>query len=162
MLDGFLPELEVVDANHSNEAYQIICHRKKSCAHKVLIPCPQQIHQDVEGWACVWDGLQFRVQARRFFCDDSACSTSIFTERFSSVCRPHSRRTIRLERSLLRVLSGMSAIGLEHIWTTSATVRYSECWNDRNIMWKNLLLALSALMTGPGENEKIWDNHLRS
>ncbi|WP_412093973.1 transposase family protein [Exiguobacterium aestuarii] len=59
--------------------------------------------------------VQFRVQVRRFFCDDSACSTSIFTERFSSVCRSHFRRTIRLERSLLRLLSGLSAIGLEHI-----------------------------------------------
>lgn len=31
MLDEFLPELEVVDVNHFNETYQLICHGKKSC-----------------------------------------------------------------------------------------------------------------------------------
>ncbi|TCI72202.1 ISL3 family transposase [Exiguobacterium sp. SH0S7] len=120
MLDEFLPELEVVDANHFEETYQIICHGKKSCA-----PCPHcntvshRIHsryiRTLKDERVFGMDVQLRIQARRFFCDDPACLTSIFTERFPSLCRPHSRRTIRLDRSLLRLLSGMSAIGLERI-----------------------------------------------
>lgn len=39
MLDGFLPELEMVDVNHCDKANQFICHGKKSC---VYCPCCTQ------------------------------------------------------------------------------------------------------------------------
>ncbi|MHC9161547.1 ISL3 family transposase [Exiguobacterium profundum] len=120
MLNEFLPELEVVEVNRRDEAFQFICHGKQSCApcphctkssHRVHSRYIRTLHDEhVFGF-----DVQLRIQARRFFCDEPSCPSSIFTERFPSLCRPHSRRTIRLERVLLRLLSGMSAIGLERI-----------------------------------------------
>ena len=120
MLNEFLPELEVVEVNRCNEAYQFISHGKKSCA-----PCPhctkgsQRIHsryiRTLHDERVFGYDVQLRIQARRFFYDEPNCPSSIFTERFLSLYRPHSCRTIRLECGLLRLLSGMSAIGLERI-----------------------------------------------
>nr|WP_070328422.1 ISL3 family transposase [Exiguobacterium aurantiacum] len=120
MLDELLPELEVVDVNRCDKAYQFICHGKKSCAScPRCTKCSYRVHsryiRTLKDERVFGMDVQLRVQARRFFCDDLACPTGIFTERFPSLCRPHSRRTIRLERGLLRLLSGMSAIGLERI-----------------------------------------------
>jgi len=120
MLNEFLPELEVVEVNRRDETYQFICHGK-SRAHPVPIALKAHIVSiaDTPGHCTmsVWSeyDVQLRIQARRFFCDGPSCPSSIFTERFPSLCRPHSRRTIRLERGLLKLLSGMSAIGLERI-----------------------------------------------
>lgn len=45
-----------------------------------------------------WVGwpVQFRLSARRFFCDNPACPRLIFTERLPTVVVPYSRKTIRL------------------------------------------------------------------
>ncbi len=117
MLNEFLPELEVVEVNRRDEAFQFICHGKQSCvsclhctksSHRVHSRYIRTLHDErVFGFF-----VQLRIQARRFLCDEPSCPSSIFTERFPSLCRPHSRRTIRLEHGLLRLLS---RIGLERI-----------------------------------------------
>jgi transposase len=47
-----------------------------------------------------WLGVAVRLalQIRRFFCDQSACSRAIFTERLPGVVAPYARRTLRLTR----------------------------------------------------------------
>lgn len=43
---------------------------------------------------------QVRLQARRFFCDESDCSRCIFTERLPQLVKPHARKTRRMQEAL--------------------------------------------------------------
>ena len=49
-----------------------------------------------------WHGVSVRLElhARKFFCDDQACSRRVFTERLPRVVAPHARRTRRLNEAL--------------------------------------------------------------
>ncbi|WP_214684810.1 transposase family protein [Exiguobacterium sp. s155] len=93
---------------------------KKSC-----VPCPNctksshRVHsryiRTLHDERVFGYDVHLQVQARCFFCDEPSYLSSIFTERSPSLCRPHSLRKIRLELRLLRLLSRISAIGLERI-----------------------------------------------
>ncbi|TCI49038.1 transposase family protein [Exiguobacterium sp. SH5S13] len=82
MLDELLPELEVVDVNRCDEAYQFICHGKKSCAScPRCTKCSYRVHsryiRTLKDERVFGMDVQLRVQARRFFCDDLACPTGV-------------------------------------------------------------------------------------
>jgi transposase len=47
--------------------------------------------------------VQIRLEARKFFCDNSGCSRKIFTERFQQEIEPYSRRSFRSDQLLARI-----------------------------------------------------------
>ena len=69
-----------------------------------LCPCCQQCAERVHSryWRRMadipWAQLVIRlhVHVRTFFCDNSACARTIFTERLPALAAPFARRTLRL------------------------------------------------------------------
>jgi transposase len=53
--------------------------------------------------------VTIQLFSRKFFCDNSVCSRSIFTERFGSLIRASSRRTERLNEALVKFAFSLSS-----------------------------------------------------
>lgn len=88
------------------------CHRRHSFATRRL--------KDFSGMNKV---LRLRIQVPKWFCDNSICTRSIFTERSRALS--HSRRTLRTQRVLSLLMLVMSAKEAERV-----TTRCSECYDE--------------------------------
>ncbi len=146
MLDDFLPELEVVDVNRCDEAYQFICHGKKSCT---LCPscakCSYRVHSRYI--RTLRDERVFGMDGNYGLRRDVSSATIAPVPRVSSrnglppYVDPHTCRTIHLEHGLSRLLS---SIGLERILNNISD----------STATSNAETLGTASMTAPGENDK--------
>jgi len=53
--------------------------------------------------------VTIKLLSRKFFCDNSSCSRSIFTERFKNLVKAYSRRTERLNEALVKFAFSLSS-----------------------------------------------------
>lgn len=60
--------------------------------------------------------VELLVLSRKWFCDNAACSTKVFTERFDGIS-PHRRRTARAEEILRKIAFSTSCLTAEKIAT---------------------------------------------
>ena len=68
--------------------------------------------------------IEIRLTARRFFCDNPACSQRIFTERFPELVRPYRRFTTRLANLMQQLgllLGGTSSVQVLHLLSITAS-----------------------------------------
>ena len=83
------------------------------CTTSKEVPCPRchrpssRIHSRYQRTLAdlPWSGIAVRLclHARRFFCDNAACTRHIFTERLPTVAAPYARRTTRLASWLSQI-----------------------------------------------------------
>ncbi|KAJ50081.1 transposase [Clostridium tetanomorphum] len=53
--------------------------------------------------------VTIKLLSRKFFCDNSSCTRSIFTERFETLIKSYSRRTERLNEALVKFAFSLSS-----------------------------------------------------